>query len=202
MMSYYRFVNLLKNIMYKKIVSLLFLFCLVSLPLNAFAQHCPFDGLSMIVIHLVDRQGNAIKNFKGDLVLHEVDNAHPELCTYATDLVKEDFIQAKTAFYETRDTDRFKDTLDKYCPDCTFLEPGYYAAKLTQATEECMIKHGDDFDYKKRKYEVQLTQYGMAQTVPIPEKRVYSLCTAQGRWSRIQPIDVVVKSNGKGKRVE
>jgi hypothetical protein len=190
--------------MYKTNRATIFLaaLCFWLLPLNAFAQHCPFDGTSMVVIHLVDQKGKDIDKFEGGLALREVENDHPELCTYAPDIVKQNFLEAKTAFYETRDTDRFKDTLDKYCPECTFLKPGYYAAKLSQATEECMIKHGDDFDYKPRKYEVQVDHDGMTQNVPVPKDRIYSLCTAQGRWSRIQPIQVVVKSKKEKKSGE
>jgi hypothetical protein len=172
---------------------ILTVFCFLLLPLNNFAQHCPFDGTYAVVIELVDSKDKHVADITDGLVLQEVDNDRPQLCTFAPELLTIEFKPAKKAFYELRDPERFPDTVKRYCPDCKFLEDGFYSAKLTQATETCMMKtESNDYNYKKRKFEVQFTHNGETHKVTVPKDQVYSLCTARGRWERIQPIKIKV----------
>lgn len=171
-----------------------FVLSLLMLSPSAMAQHCPFDGTVVVIAQLVDENGATVKDITEGLVLQEVGNDSPELCTHAPKLVEQPMPAAKKAFYDMRNMSSMELAMESYCKDCTFLEAGFFGAKLGQATTNCMIKTNNDFQYVKRRYEIWFTRDGVTEKIPVLEENMYSLCTGNGPWSRIVPIKITVKA--------
>ena len=167
--------------------------CLLTFAGSAFAQHCPFDGAELVVVRLMNSQGKPIAGAKDNLSLREIDNPHPDACTYAEGLLSRPF-STPLDIFKTYDYFKPSELTDEYCAGCSFLSEGYYAVNLSMGEETCMIKKGQDFDYKPRKFEVLYNRDQSLQKVAVPKDRIYSLCTANGRWSRIKPIDLKLKA--------
>lgn len=158
-----------------------------------FAQHCPFDGTRMIVVHLTDKKDQPIVDALQSLTLREIDNSNADSCTYAEGLLEKPFLLANDAFTNMYKSDSSRNLIQQYCADCNFLTDGFYAVRLGQAETNCMIKKDGDFSYQKRKYEIGYERNGIKKTVKVTDKDIYSLCTGNGKWSRIVPIEIKVK---------
>lgn len=172
-------------------ISFLLLFSFVSAS-TVFAQHCPFDGTRMVVIHLTDAENKPVVDAFDSLILRETDNADAEACTYSEGLLEKPFARALNAFFELYGIKDSAETLQKYCADCSFLTDGFYAAKLNQAEFNCMLKKDNDFTYRKRKFEAVYEKNGVKKSVKVGENDIYSLCTGNGKWSRIVPVELKI----------
>ncbi len=170
-----------------------FLICLSILPLNIAAQHCPFDGTRMIVVHLTDAKNNPITDAVQSLVLREIDNPNADSCTYAKSLLEKPFLLSNDAFSNIYKGQNSYDLIQEFCGDCAFLTDGFYAVGLNQAEASCMIKKDGDFEYSKRKFEIGFEKNDVKQTVKVSEDKIYSLCTSGGKWSRIVPIEIKIE---------
>lgn len=158
--------------------------------LSVFAQHCPFDGTRMIVVHLTDEKDQPIVDAVQSLFLREIDNSNADSCTYAEGLLEKPFLPANDAFTNIYKTSGSINLIQEYCADCSFLTDGFYAVRLGQAETNCMIKKDGDFTYQKRKYEIGFERNGIRKTVKVTDKDIYSLCTGNGKWSRIIPVEL------------
>lgn len=172
-------------------ISFLLLFLSVSAS-TVFAQHCPFDGTRMVVIHLTDAENKPVVDAFDSLILRETDNADAGSCTYAEGLLEKPFTRALNTFSELYGIEDSAERLQKYCADCSFLTDGFYAAKLNQAEFNCMVKKDNDFTYRKGKFEVVYEKNGLKKIIRVTENDIYSLCTGNGKWSRIVPIELEV----------
>lgn len=170
-----------------------FLLCFSVLPLNIAAQHCPFDGTRMIVVHLTDEKDQAIVDAVQSLTLREIDNPNADACTYAEGLLEKPFLLANDAFTNIYKTRSSVNLIQEYCADCSFLTDGFYAVRLGQAETNCMIKKDGDFTYQKRKYEIRFEKNGVKKIVKVSDDKIYSLCTDGGKWSRIVPIKMKIE---------
>jgi hypothetical protein len=148
----------MKNQILKLFFSSTFLVILANI---AFAQHCPFDGATLIAVKLTDKKGKPIKNAK--FTLREINNDKPESCSFTKGLLNKPFMPTQNVLSNLYEMDN---VIEKYCADCNFLDDGFYAVKLNQAEETCMIKDGNNYKYKKRKFEIS---YGKKKY--IVEKR-------------------------------
>ena len=172
-------------------ISFLLLFFSVS-ALKVFAQHCPFDGTRMIVVHLTDAENKPVVDAFDSLFLRENDNADADSCTYAEGLLEKPFARALNAFSELYGIKGSAEIMQNNCGDCSFLTDGFYSAKLNQAEFNCMVKKDNDFNYRKRKFEVVYEKNGVKKNVKVTENDIYSLCTGNGKWSRIVPIELKI----------
>ncbi len=170
-----------------------FLLCILVFSQNIAAQHCPFDGTRMIVVHLTDAKDNPVTDGMQSLVLREIDNPDAASCTYAEGLLEKPFLLANDAFSNIYKGQNSYDLIQEYCADCAFLTDGFYAVRLGQAETSCMIKKDGDFDYKKRKFEIGFEKNDVKQTVIVSADKIYSLCTGGGKWSRIVPIEIKIE---------
>lgn len=165
---------------------------------NVFAQHCPFDGGNMIVVQLTDAEDKPLFGSAADLTLREVDNAEADSCSFTAGLMSRAFLPPVDAFmqrYERHGSENFR----TYCEDCAFNADGYYAVILGQSERSCMIKKDDDTDYRyvKRKFEVRYKRDDIEQTIAVSPDKIFSMCTANGKWSRFQPIKLRLASKPK-----
>ena len=170
------------------------LLCVLLFAGAAAAQHCPFDGANLIVIHLINSQGKPITGARKYLSLREVDNQNANSCTYAKGLISKPF-STPIDIFKTYKYYKLSELTNEFCEGCTFLSKGYYAVNLGSAEESCMIKNGNDYDYQPRKFEVLYDRGTIAEKIEVPKDSLYSLCTANGRWSRIQPLDLKLKGS-------
>ena len=162
--------------------------------LTATAQHCPFDGSSLIVVHLTDGAKQPILS-PGNLTLQEVENPQADTCSYAKGLLTKPFWSVDTALKgEFSYSSYYENWQTRYCKGCTFFGDGYYAVKLNQAESTCMMKDSENgFTYKERKFEISYGNGNKSWQAKVPANSIYSLCTGVGKWSRIIPIKMVAK---------
>lgn len=184
----------MKTAMIKYPTCLLFLFAFILLnAVFASAQHCPFDGRHLIVVELTNANGQLVTAAPaGKLQLGEINQPVTAACTYAEGILNKPFESPLEIF---KSFNYYKPSMltDDFCKGCTFLKPGYYAVNLNQAEETCMIKKAtNDFDYRKREYEVRYSGSNFSRNVIVPKDRIYELCTARGKWSRIIPVKLQI----------
>lgn len=179
-----------------KKIGLLFLL-IVTLSAPAFAQHCPFDGYYMIVAHLTDTNNKPVEN--AEISLREIDNPQAENCAFAKGLLNKPFAPARAAINDYFDIGNIKnDAAERFCADCAFLGAGYYAVILESAETKCMIyDRENNLSRYQRRYEIRYAD----QTLPVKETQIYRLCWAEGKWSRIKPVELLTKTLSKTKRV-
>lgn len=184
----------MKITMIKYLVSFLFLLMFVLLNAgSASAQHCPFDGRHLIVVELTNANGQPVTaSPTGMLQLREINQPAPAACTYAEGILNKSF-QSPLEIFNSFNYYKPSALTDDFCKGCTFLKPGYYAVGLNQAEETCLIKKAtNDFDYRKREYEVRYSDNNFSKNVIVPKDRIYELCTARGKWSRIIPVKLQI----------
>ena len=172
-----------------------FLFLLIlALAVTSFAQHCPFDGYYMIVARLTDRNDKPVEN--AGLGLREIDNPQAESCHLSKGLLDKSLAPTAELINGYFDKKPWGDTVQKFCADCEFLGAGYYAAILPQNERFCLLYNDkNDLNSVKRKFEIR---YG-EQKIAVEDSQIYRLCWAEGKWSRIEPVEMRVKSVRNGK---
>lgn len=170
-----------------------FICLLIFLTSQVTAQHCPFDGGSLIVVHLTDEQGKEMTNISSDLTLVEIDNPEAKSCTYAEGLLTKNFLPTKQTL-QTKYQRYWENWIEPEYKDWILLNAGYYAVGLNMAEETCMIKKDGDFSYKKRQFEIRYPANGLQEIVKVDKKKIYSLCTDGGKWTRIVPIEIKLKT--------
>lgn len=170
---------------------LILLFCLLTfLVSNLIAQHCPFDGGYLISVHLIDGKGKPLRNKNPTLI--EVNNSVANSCSYAEGLLKKPFMPTKS--YLQNHFERYwEHWIEPNYKDWILFNPGYYAISLNQAEYNCMIKRDGDFEYRKRQFEIHYSEKGSNQKIQVPADKIYSLCTNNGSWTRIVPIEIKIK---------
>lgn len=158
------------------------------------AQHCPFDGASVIVIQLKNKAGRPVNDSLIKISLTEMPNNYADSCTYATGLLSLPFTAIEKGWMEKYGTG-WKNSATHLLKATGFTSvKGYRVVVLNQAQSNCMIKDGNDFIYRERNYNIEVVQStGNKQSIPVPADRIYKLCTASGKWSRIQAIEIIVK---------
>ena len=161
---------------------------LLALSAVSFAQHCPFDGAHIIVVHLTDADKMPVMN--APITLQEVDNPEAESCSYSKGLLSKTFMPVKDLLNTGLYFRSKQDIAEKYCADCSFLGDGYYAASLSQAEESCMIAEANNgFRYRKRKFGI----FWRDQVFTVDPSSIHTLCLGAGKWSRIAPIELSQK---------
>lgn len=183
----------MKTVMIKYSACLLFLSAFILLNAAfASAQHCPFDGRHLIVVELTNASGQPVIAPAGKLRLREINQPTPDLCTYAEGILNKPLL-APLEVFSSFNYHKLSQLTDYFCKGCTFLKPGFYAVNLDQAEQTCMIKKlTNEFDYRKREFEVQYSANNYSKKVVIPRDRIYELCTARGKWSRIIPVKLKI----------
>lgn len=168
----------------------LFALSLFTIATGLSAQHCPFDGGSIVVIKLTGADGKPVTGLASGPCLIETDKPYPDSCTYASGLLSLPFDIPQKNLVEKFEGS-WQNRAAVYLKSCEFNQPGYYVVVLTQAQRHCMIKKGNDFNYDQRSFEIRLTsEEGNGLVRQVPEKSIYSLCTGSGSWSRIRPIEI------------
>ncbi len=158
------------------------------------AQHCPFDGGTVVLIQLKNKSGKPVNDSLVQINLSETANPYADSCTYATGLLNLPFATIEKGWIE-KYGNSWKNTAIHLLKECKFkTKQGYRAVVINQAQTNCMIKNGNDFIYRERNYTIEVVQMnGAKQRIVVPANRKYALCKGSGKWSRIQPIEIIVE---------
>ncbi len=157
------------------------------------AQHCPFDGGSIVVIKLTDSTGNIITRLNNSLFLTETQNPMADSCTYAEgqlnlpfDSPEKNLVKKYEGAWEYR--------ASRYLEECTFRQPGYFVVVLNQAQRRCMVNRNNNFTFLDRHFEIrQKIHSGTKLLAAVPPDKIYPLCTANGEWARIKAIELNIE---------
>lgn len=154
------------------------------------AQHCPFDGSAMIVIKIIDKNGNPVTDLKSTVLLYEIDNPRADSCTYAQGRLMVPFREPKQSLIE-KYNNTWKTWATSFSSDCSFMLPGHYAVVLNQAQAHCMLKNETWFTYVERNFEIRVQKADTLKTlISVSRENIYSLCTNAGKWSRIAALEI------------
>ncbi len=172
----------------KKIITVFIAALLFATQLSA--QHCPFDGGHIVVIKLTDAHGNVITLPDSTLFLTEIPNPLADSCTYAEGQLNRPFDRPeKNLVKKYQGSWEYRAAL--YLEDCVFKEPGYFVVVLNQAQRRCIVERNNEFTYLDRHFEIrQQTKNGTKLLATVPMDKIYPLCTANGKWSRIKAIEI------------
>lgn len=172
---------------------LLLLWLLLFSGWSGFAQHCPFDAAHLVVIKLIDHEGNIITDSTISLVLAETDNPIADSCKHDPGLLELPFSDISFTLNQfiSRTPPTYINSLTK---DCSFMEKGNQAVILSQSQYNCVIPKDGDYNYIKRKFEIRIYKSNkLIQSVHLDAESIYELCTSYGPWSRIQTKNIVVE---------
>jgi hypothetical protein len=175
---------------------LLFALYLSVAPISHSAQHCPFDGGNMITVYAVDTNGRPARPTDAKLSLVEIGNPEPASCTYADEHFSKNFRPTKQ-LVQSDYADHWKTWIEPRYREWTSFDHGYSSVILNQADYNCMIRLNDDFNYRRRKFEIRYRDADGTHRVEVPPERIYSLCTHLGPWTRIIPLKIVVRRKAR-----
>ncbi len=146
------------------------------------AQHCPFDGTSIVLIKVSNETS------KTDFVLKEVNNPKADSCTYAEGLLKKSF-QPIDSFYAEN---QWINTYEKRYEMQKIKSKGGFYVKLNQATADCMLKNGNNYTYIKRHFIITFKnkKTNKIERIDVPDSKIYRMCTASGSWDRFEAIEI------------
>ena len=146
------------------------------------AQHCPFDGASIVLIKVSNETD------KMDFVLKEVNNPKADSCTYAEGLLEIAF-QPIDSFYAEN---HWIETYEKRYKMQKIASKGSFYVKLNQATADCMLKNGNNYTYLKRHFIITFKnkKTDKIEQIEVSDSKIFKMCTASGSWDRFEAITI------------
>ena len=166
------------------------LLCLIAVfRINTAAQHCPFDGGNMIVVHLTDAKGKPVTDISQKLTLVEINNPVAKSCSYAEGLLIKQFLPTRQKL-QTHYERYWESWIKPDYEDRNFFNNGYYAVILNMSEKSCVLKKDNDLEYRKREFEIRLDGFGKLPPVKVEKENIYNLCTDGENWKRIKSIEI------------
>lgn len=155
---------------------------------NCFAQHCPFDGSSIIMVNIFSGDGILPTSNDYDLTLKEIDNPHPDTCEYAKGLLKMNFKPVAELYNQNNYISSYEKKMK-----VNFTAKGSFYILLSMAETQCMQPSPAEFIYYDRKFLLVVTnkKTGKQRSFIIPKKKIYDLCT-NGDWKRIDALEIKI----------
>ncbi len=157
------------------------------------AQHCPFDGSYSVVIKVVNKKGRPIDKLPIVITLQEQQNPKADSCYYSEGLFSDTFHASYTAMMN-EESRAWKSRAEQFA-HCALFGKGCFMVLMNMAERDCMVPHGNDYEYISRRFAVVYTHTRTKKKVvlPIKPEQVYKMCTASGSWCRINPIKITVE---------
>lgn len=158
------------------------------------AQHCPLDGGKIVAVKLVDAKGNWLETGKDTLFLQEIENDSPTLCNYAAELLRLPLLDTTALFrkYQSDYGNVYVKALRKRLSEAGVSSKSNFFVVLSQAQGACMIKNGNDFNYRERRFAVTLHYGGKQLSVPLHASDIYKLCVGSNELDKFRPVVVRV----------
>jgi hypothetical protein len=175
-----------------KIILLLKIVLLISI-VQLKAQHCKFDGLSILVIKLVDKKGKtkSISDYSilikgGDKFKNDEDTI--ACCSLSSSLI---FDSLSKVLLNTDDK-VWNSYAKKYEGLPLFKYKNCYAVILTDAQLECLTGNCNTnknifVQYTHKRFKTVRYSYPA-------KKDVYPLCSSHGKWQNIKPVIILLPS--------
>ena len=146
------------------------------------AQHCPFDGTSIIMLKI--KEGKVISN----ITLREKENPKADSCRFAQGLLTCVFQPIDTLY---ADNHWVKDREIRYQVSPLSKKGDYYVT-LNMAQVDCMIAKGNEYTYLKRHFIITFKdkKTGETEQIDVPETKIFKMCTASGSWDKFEAIKI------------
>ncbi len=155
----------------------------------AAAQHCPFDGSTILLIQL-DFENESFRNhFQMELVVPPYDSSVAGCQDFALPMdLKKGYVSS------TPDTSFVNDLYERFSTKYD-LTPNHYAFFLSHSHLACY--KNDKIFQRDFRLKVSLTDLkSKVYEFAIKPKQIYSLCIGAGNWRRVQAVHLKVKKNG------
>jgi hypothetical protein len=169
-----------------KTIHILLLITVSFFSTNSHAQHCPFDGTSIILLKIKGK-----KEVISNIMLLEKKNPKVDSCSFAKGLLNIAF-QPLDSLYDENNWVRNYQLKYNVSP---MSAKGDFYVTLSMAHVDCMIPKGNEYTHLKRHFVVsyQDKKTGKVVEMDVPDKKIYSLCSSYGSWERIKAINIKSK---------
>lgn len=171
--------------MNKTIKLAIFTFVLIFSASVAFAQHCPFDGGMVVVIHLTDENGEAFTDAPNIKLVQKSKKQGKKL-------IEKSFLPTKENLINVYGENNFN-TYSKYAcdEDCNIFGEGMFVAQLRSDETFYEVGKGDDCIWKKKDFEIQITYSNdQVRRLDVAKDSIYSLCYHKSKWSDFVPVEI------------
>lgn len=149
------------------------------------AQHCPFDGFSIVVVQFKSAKTGKHRTMEGYTVqLRKEDE------TDSCQQINKPFDAVQTVLIDSADA-AWKGYTDRFA-NARIFKPGHFAVLLRNDELNCMANARGNA--KKQQLEIfyVFKKFRKRRSVTIKSKNIYPLCTTHGSWNRIQPIVITL----------
>lgn len=158
----------------------LIILCLSILIQNVNAQHCPYDGASVLFIK------NKNPKTTSPIKLVEIVEPNNCKCSIKPDQNILEFENSEKLFRKS-----FKHNIEIDIAKFAFDKENF-AVIIGQADEVCMIDIAFDSSIAsvERKYEIQYYKNNQLQKIPLDRKYVFGMCNRYGTWNRFRAMEI------------
>lgn len=138
----------------------------------AVAQHCPFDGGMVVVIHLTDEKGEAFTDAE-NIKLVQKNKKQGE------NFIAKSFLPTKENLMKVYGERTFEVYSELACDeDCKIYGEGMFVAHLTMSEA-------------KKNFEIQITHgNGQIRKIDVDRDNIFSLCYNRSKWSDAVPMEI------------
>lgn len=147
------------------------------------AQHCPFDGKSIVFVKVEGHRKN-ISNLR----LEEIDNPVADSCKYEPGLLTMYFSPIDSIY----DENSWIKAYEKRQKKTKLKKKGHFFVTFGMAASSCMLTKNNQYVYQKRKfcikYESKLD--GQTHTATLDNNMIFSMCTSAGSWQRFEAVKI------------
>ena len=149
------------------------------------AQHCPYDGMHLVAIKVVDKKGNMLTDVNTVFYLLEVDNEMADSCTSAAGLVKKQFLNSDAFMAELDgrfNRNGYNKELNNRLKDAGVFTKANMMLTLNQAENTCTLIGKSktvytNYIYQQRKFVIAYTINGKENRHPLPDGFISAICT-------------------------
>lgn len=162
------------------------------------AQHCPYDGMHLVAIQVMDKAGQMPLGMDSSFYLQEVDNPMADSCAHAKGLLTKKFLPAEgfvAAYNKQYNRNGYNEALDRRLREAGVFANANMMLSLNQVENTCMYTGKSEsvysnYIYRQRKYEIVYTVNGKTVRTPLPGAYIYSVCTASKDLKNFKTITI------------
>jgi hypothetical protein len=151
------------------------------------AQHCPFDGFSIVVVQLKTAKTGKPRTMEG-YTMELRNKATADSCQQ----INKSFDAVQAVLIDSADA-VFKSYAAKFA-NARIFKPGHFAVLLRDDELRCTQDNNGLNKAQKQSFEVfyVFRKFRRRRSVTVAVKNIYPLCTVHGSWNRIQPIVIAL----------
>jgi hypothetical protein len=151
------------------------------------AQHCPFDGFSIVVVQLKSAKTGKPRTTEGYTMELRNKGAN-DSCQQ----ISKPFDAVQAVLIDSADA-VFKQYAAKFA-NAPIFKPGHFAVLLRDDELRCTQGNSSLHKAQQQSFEVfyVFRKFRRKRSVTVAVKNIYPLCTVHGSWNRIQPIVIAL----------